>query len=214
MEAMKAGDPAPRVDLPEDPGEIVSALLHAAVYVKQRLNEFLLRFDLSEGRYAVLTELNQAGASGLSQADLADRLLQSESNVSALIDRLHRDALVDRRWSDTDRRKRVLLLTPSGTELIQRVDSAYRRWADSLLSSLNLQDRRVLYRGLKRLPGNHVEESSKPDSPGAPHGPHSSSELWANHTVIIGRDPSSPRVALEKMLSTLGLVGRFAEDME
>jgi DNA-binding MarR family transcriptional regulator len=214
MEAMKAGEPPVGADSSDDPGEIISVLLHAAVYVRQRLGEFLLRFDLSEGRYAILMELDQVGAAGLSQADLAERLLQSESNVSSLIDRLHRDALVDRRWSDTDRRKRVLLLTAQGGDLIQKVEAAHQRWAEMMLGDLSSQDRKALYQSLKRLPSNVSSPPLAHAKVGVPKGPHVPEELWSNHTVIIGRDPNSPRVALEKMLSALGLVGRFAEDAE
>ena len=214
MEVFKDGDARLGVDSMDAPGEIVSALLHAAGFVRHRLGEFLEGYELTEGRYAVLSALEHAGAKGLSQSELAEQMLQSESNVSSLIDRLHRDGLVDRRWSDTDRRKRVLLLTADGSQLVRHVEGARRRWAESLLADLAPHDRRSLAQGLKHLPGQaelHVPESISgeiaelpTDADGVPH--------WPDHSVIANRDPNSPHFALERMLSTLGLAGRFAED--
>jgi hypothetical protein len=106
------------------------------------------------------------------------------------------------------------LLTTEGRELIQKVESARRRWADSLLGNLSSQDRRMLRQGLKRFPGNTVNELVKQSEPRTSEGVELSQDLWPDHSVVIGHDPSSPRVALEKMLSTLGLVGRFDEGME
>jgi len=209
MEIFKTGDALTNVDPFDAPGEIVSALLHAAGFVRQKLGEFLEHYELSEGRYSVLSTLDHAGAKGLSQSEVAEQMLQSESNVSSLIDRLHREGLVDRQWSDTDRRKRVLLLTADGKQLVRHVEGARRRWAESLLVDLPPQDRRSLALGLMHLPGQpeaHV--------PATPRIPEISADadgvpLWP---AIANRDPNSPHFALERMLSTLGLAGRFGED--
>lgn len=206
MEVIKAGDAQTGTDSIVDPGEIVTALLQAAGYVRHRLNEFLERFELTEGRHAVLLALDH-NAKGLSQSEVAEKMMQSESNISSLIERLHREGFVDRRWSDTDRRKRVLLLTDKGQRLIQKVGAARRRWAESLLVGLTSHSRGTMLRGLKVIPvqGDIRPESASPlENTGGP--------VWPSHSVLTGRDPSSPQFALERMLSTLGLAGRFAED--
>lgn len=211
MEAKDLGNPRFAVQSTEA-SDLVSGLLQAAAYVKQRLNEFLARYELTEGRYFVLTELERAGRRGLSQAELADRLLQSESNISSLIERLHRDGLVNRNWSEADRRKRVLQLTDLGRDIIQQIESARRNWAETLLANLSGPDRKELWLSLMRLPGNLGKTPTRDVAPPA-EAPKVSAELWTNRAVVIGLDPGSPHVALERMLSTLGLAGRFAEDM-
>lgn len=199
-----------------DPLEIITSLLHAAVFVRSRMAEFLERFELTEGRFSVLSALDQAGSQGLSQSEAADQLMQSESNVSSLIERLHRDGLVDRQWSSTDRRKRVLLLTESGQQLIERVKAAMRRWAESLMSDVAQEHRTGLYEGLKTLPVRQVRNSGRRHVEPAGlviHDGESGAEPgWPGQPAIKGRAADSPHLALEQMLSTLGLVGRFAED--
>ena len=196
----------------DDPSEIIATLLHSAGFVRLRLAEFLERFDLTEGRHAVLAALEHAGERGLSQSEVADLLMQSESNVSSLIERLHRDGLVDRRWSDTDRRKRVLLLTAAGQTLIQRVEGARRRWAESLLSDLAPRERQALAQGLTRLPGGSRQIMALRTSAVAPAiGGIRGETPLPIHPEIPGRDPKSPHFALERMLLTLGVASRGNE---
>lgn len=194
-------------DLPNANGDLMITLLHAASLVRQRLSEFLERFDLNEGRYLALDALSRAGARGLSQSDVADYLVQSESNVSSLIDRLHRDSLVDRTWSVTDRRKRVLLLTEAGQQLIDRVNAARQRWEESLLARISITHRQQMLYGLKLL-----SEQQGATGTSLPVGGEIPERVeWPGHNTVNRRDPNSPHFALEQMLSTLGLAGRFAE---
>jgi len=203
MEVVKSGDSRSGVDLHDSPGEIIVALLTAAGTIRLRLGEFLERFGLTEGRHSVLAALEHAGEKGLSQTEVAEKLMQSESNVSSLIDRLHREGLVDRRWSDTDRRKRVLMLTLRGRQLIQQVESARQRWAESLFSSISATDRRALGHGMRQLLHR----------PRLSHLSGASTPVSKRDAAVLDSccDPNSPHSALERMLSTLGLAGRFAE---
>jgi DNA-binding MarR family transcriptional regulator len=187
--------------------DLVTTLLHAANFVRQCLGEFLERFELTEGRYLTLEALSRAGARGLSQSDVADYLVQSESNVSSLIDRLQRDGLVDRSWSVTDRRKRVLLLTEAGQQLIDRVGVARARWEESLLSKVGPQERSSLLEGL-RLIGKQTVPTAMPRPPVSNVTERVD---WPGNHSVKRCDPASPHFALEQMLSTLGLAGRFGE---
>src|SRR5579871_619128 len=108
----------------DDAGEIIRYLLKAAAQLRGQFAEFLEQFEMTEGKYAVLAALDHAGSIGLSQAAVADQLMQSESNISSLIERLNHEGLVSRHWSDTDRRKRVLLLTSAGQEVIDQIEMA------------------------------------------------------------------------------------------
>ncbi len=205
MDVIK-GDTRTGTDSFSRPGEIVSELLHAAMFVRLRLGEFLEHYELTEGRYSVLTVLDAAGASGLSQSEVADRLMQSESNVSTLVERLQRDRLVSRRWSDTDRRKRVLLLTADGQQLFDRVEMARHRWAESLLSNISPDVRLGLSSGLRQLSAKTVESTNT-----AKHVEPAASDIAGGETVW-PIHPNSPHFALEQMLSTLGISGRPVGD--
>lgn len=199
-----------------EPSELITELLHVAGYLRLRQAEFLERFDLTEGRFAVLSALYIAGDQGLSQADVADHLMQSESNVSSLIDRLQGQQLVDRRWSSTDRRKRIVLLTEAGQALVQKVETARRSWAQRLFEGLNVRDCSILSEQLRRLPGGQGAHIVKlPEAPTIPIESQATPEpAWQALKVHGGEDASSPQVALEQMLVTLGLARRFAGEAQ
>ena len=202
-------------DVVDDPAEIVALLLHAATYVRIRFGEFLAEFGLTEGRYAVLAALRAAGTEGLSQSDVAEKLMHSESNVSSLVDRLHHDGLIDRRWSDTDRRKRVLILSGAGLELMDRIEAARRIWSSRIMKSASVHDRAVLIDMLRGLGGDQNQPPVRrtgqtslgriAETPGIV-------PPWQSHPAQIPGDPSSPHFALERMLSSLGLLSRRSSE--
>lgn len=210
MDVIKADD-GQNEDFVDDSGVIISTLLHAASFVRSKFGEFLQHYEMTEGRFAVLATLHSAGLQGLSQSEVADQLHQSESNISSLIERLHRDRLVDRRWSDTDRRKRVLLLTAEGTRRFLLVETGRRRWARSLLANIDRQGRKALTDGLSELDSHLNKPASDTVSIKIPVHPTPPAMVWSGRNAFAEPAPASPQFALEQMLSTLGLANRFSE---
>lgn len=178
---------------------LLGALLEVVDGMRVRLSEFLARYDLSEGRFSILGTLRNQGGEGMSQADLADSLGQSESNISSHIDRLQRDGLVDRTWSPHDRRKRVLLLTPGGQVFADEVIEAHRVWAESVAGILTARERTALVSALQRLAGPLV--------------PRATLRLL-NPPRDAQRPSSPPQLALQQMLSDLGLARRIAGEQQ
>jgi len=72
----------------------------------------LSHFGLTPAQFDVLSHL--ATSPGLSQTELAERLIVTKGNVGGLIDRLERDGLVERRANPGDRRSNQLYLTDAG----------------------------------------------------------------------------------------------------
>ena len=83
---------------------------------------------------------------------LAETLSCDASNVTGLVDRLESRGLVQRRPSDTDRRVKVLALTPAGarlrTQLLDRMTAP-----PETLGRLSAEEQRALVRILRRLLG-------------------------------------------------------------
>jgi DNA-binding MarR family transcriptional regulator len=81
---------------------------------------------------------------------LAETLACDASNITGLVDRLESRGLVRRRPSETDRRVKVLDLTPTGsrlrTLLIDRMESP-----PATLGRLSVREQRALVRILTRL---------------------------------------------------------------
>jgi DNA-binding MarR family transcriptional regulator len=70
---------------------------------------------------------------------LKDRMLDKQSDVSRLVDRLVLKGLVLRQVCEKDRRKMDVLISESGLELLERMEPNVRRM-DQLTSTLTDQD--------------------------------------------------------------------------
>ena len=73
-------------------------------------------FDITIARFDLLAQLDRADPTdrGLTMGELSRRLMVTNGNVTALIDRLVGEKLVVRRADPDDRRAQIIELTPNG----------------------------------------------------------------------------------------------------
>lgn len=88
-----------------------------------RLDARIAEFGLTEARWLALLALSRGG-DGLTQKDLANRLLIEGPTLVRTLDWLERQGLVERRESTLDRRAKTLHLTAQATPLIHRIEAA------------------------------------------------------------------------------------------
>ncbi|MEK6262453.1 MAG: MarR family transcriptional regulator [Planctomycetota bacterium] len=203
-------------DSVDEASATLDRLLRAAAHIRLLLGEFLEQFELTEVRYSVLVALKIASLTGLSQSELAERLLQSESNISTLVERMQQEGLVNRLRSDADRRKRVLLLSRSGQRLLDRVEVGKRSWATRLLRAVPADDRSTLGLLMRQLVDGFdggISVKSAPTAASLAEATCSHDDLvWTECHSGDGEEPNSPHLALRQMLSALGLNNQLAED--
>lgn len=181
---------------------LIDGLLRVSLIVRLRFNEWLARFELTDGRHAVLSVLCRAGEAGCSQAELAISLAQSESNISTLIERMQRDGLVNRTRSEFDRRKRVLQITTAGSSILAAVDAQRTAWSARLFHGIDLDDQAALLSLLQQL-GTGLERNLPESSYPALSVVSQSSGGIDPHSDLAS-DPQSPQFALRQMLKSLG----------
>jgi MarR family transcriptional regulator, negative regulator of the multidrug operon emrRAB len=200
----------------DEASETLDRLLRAASHIRLRLGEFLEQFALTEVRYSVLAALRIASRTGLSQSELAERMLQSESNISTLTERMQHEGLVDRLRSHADRRKRVLLLSARGTQLLDRVDIAKRIWAAQLLRAVPAEDRSALGVLMGLLVAIFTGSTGGKPAVSAPDLADAAcsrdGRVWTECHGGEGAGMNSPHLALRQMLSALGLTNQLAGD--
>jgi MarR family 2-MHQ and catechol resistance regulon transcriptional repressor len=76
-------------------------------------------------------------------------------SISVAVDRLFQKGLVTRIDSETDRRVRVVDLTPEGRKLIKRIFNAHAEQLEKLAQVLSASERAQLVELLKKL-GKHA----------------------------------------------------------
>jgi len=108
--------------------------------------DLLRQWELSVAQFDVLVQIG--GREGLTQQELADRLLVTKGNVSQIIARMVRDGLVQRRQEGRTRR---LFVTDAGRSLYARVVPAQEAMIAARFAALADDELLALARGLRRL---------------------------------------------------------------
>lgn len=148
--------------------DLMIAVLRLAEAWRSRLTADFAQFRLNDARFAVLQAVEDAGDAGCSQTELARRLRNSESNISTLLNRMVSDNLVERRRSQTDRRKSLIRLSPNGAARLARARDQYRRAADDLLAGWPPSQCRKLIHQLTQLRDMLDAERDEPYFRGSP----------------------------------------------
>jgi MarR family 2-MHQ and catechol resistance regulon transcriptional repressor len=117
-------------------------LMRAAAAVTRRIHGHLAEDDLVPSQFGVLEALLHRGPQ--CQRELAERVLCSPNNMTALVDRLEERGLVVRRADEADRRMKRVHLTGAGTQLVRRAFARHAKVLEEDLSVLDAQEQEAL----------------------------------------------------------------------
>jgi DNA-binding MarR family transcriptional regulator len=126
-------------------------LVRTAECLKALVQAPTVQAGLNESRYNVLDTLRRKDSGACTQTELATNLLQSESNLSTLLDRMKRDGLITRVRSESDRRMTLIGLSSAGGEALIRADQARARAAAPVLQILDDRCEAALHTALELL---------------------------------------------------------------
>ncbi len=124
-------------------------------YTARRLNyDFfseLKRYGITEPQYNVLRILRGfRNELSLTVGFIKERMLDRDSDVSRLVDRLQARGLVTSKHSTADRRQRSVEITPMGMELLDSI-LVWEKHIDTLLSNLSANEVIELNRLLDKI---------------------------------------------------------------
>lgn len=98
-------------------------LLYTSNWLGNTQNEFFKSFDLTSSQYNILRILRGQGNNAISGADIKSRMLERNSDISRLLDRLLKKKLVTKKRCPADKRATDIMITPSGMALLHQIDS-------------------------------------------------------------------------------------------
>ncbi|MGW3603378.1 MarR family winged helix-turn-helix transcriptional regulator [Micromonospora sp. NPDC005161] len=113
--------------------------------------------------------LAQARTGDLTQRQIGERCGVDKTTMVVTLDQLERAGLAERRPAPTDRRARLVSVTPAGEQILERAQEVVRRIQDELLATLPQQDRETFLRALTALVSGPLASSS-PYAPGGRSG--------------------------------------------
>lgn len=102
-------------------------------------------------QFDLLAVLDRAEGGELVMGELSRRLMVTNGNVTALVDRLVRDGLLERRVSPTDRRALMVRMTPRGRDLFEAVAPKHAMWLQDLMGTMRRERVESLYSHLADL---------------------------------------------------------------
>lgn len=119
--------------------------------VRGRLRD---RFDTTLPRFDVLAQLDAVSResnSPLTMGELSRRLMVSNGNLTALVERLVQEGAVNRDTSPDDRRTQIVSLTAAGKRSLDMMTPEHQQWIAALFSGLSPADRKTLFELLGKL---------------------------------------------------------------
>ena len=116
---------SPHTPLPLEEDVFVS-FQRAADWLLQGVERLLKPHGLSPAQYNVLRILRGAGPEGLSCREVAERMVTRDPDMTRLLDRLEKQALISRERRKDDRRVVTTRITPHGLDLLKRLDQPMR----------------------------------------------------------------------------------------
>ena len=126
-------------------------LLSCETVIEQQLRSlFRTEFAVTLPQFDVLSELERAGKK-MTMSELSKELMVSNGNVTGVIDRLERNALVSRTRAEHDRRIQYIQLTTKGRKQFSKMAKDHERWLDDLLSGMSVNDLTSLQRLLLKM---------------------------------------------------------------
>jgi DNA-binding MarR family transcriptional regulator len=124
-------------------------LVRTMTRMERRLEQALEVHGLSIPQFDILATLGFE--EGITQQELAERLLVTKGNVCGMIDRMEASGWVERRPDREDRRAKRLFLTRDGRALLAQALPRQQALARRILGALTPAELQALYQLLDRI---------------------------------------------------------------
>ncbi len=134
-------------------------LLFTSNWLSNQVKDFLKPHQITFQQYNVLRILNGQFPKKVSIQDIKDRMIDKMPDVSRIVERLRKQALIEREVSENDRRVVKLTINEKGRELLA-VLSHYYDEMDAILANLDNQEIEILNQLLDKARGNYLEKKT------------------------------------------------------
>jgi DNA-binding MarR family transcriptional regulator len=105
-------------------------ILYTAWWLKTLMSKELKEYGLTHEQYNVLRILNGKHPVQICVKEIACRMIEKNSNVPRIIDRLEIKKLAKRFTSEADKRETVIVLTPAGINILNHTTERINKLMD------------------------------------------------------------------------------------
>ncbi len=125
-------------------------LVRTSAQLQHALHLQLKPYGITETQYNSLRILRGAGSSGLTCAEIAERLVSQDPDITRLVERLQRQGLVRRERGEKDRRVVLTKITAAGLDRLKEIDPVVNTTVNALLSHLSSSQLKTMIDLLER----------------------------------------------------------------
>ena len=124
--------------------EVLLNIARTAAVLGHRMEQHFRQFGVTATQYNVLRIVAGAGPNGISQCDIAGRLVAETPDVPRLLKRTETAGLIRRNPSTEDRRVVRVHLTASGSRLLQQIAMQVEAMTADFFPNLTKKELRTL----------------------------------------------------------------------
>jgi len=132
-------------------------LFIASNYLHSKLEIVCNNFKITLAQFNVLRILKGAHPNGYPRGEIIRRMVEPSPDVTRLIDRLIREGLVERFYSDNDRRLSLARITKKGIALLTRINPEVDKFLLEYSSVLTKSEKEILTNLLEKLYAKEVK---------------------------------------------------------
>lgn len=126
-------------------------VLFTGYWLNNGINKALKPLGLTEPQFNTLSLLFKSGVNPMNISEIQRGMIQKESNVSRIIDKLHKKGWVLRKTCDYNRRKADVKITKEGKKIFMEASHLVRDFHEPLNKKLNESEYNQLSEILDKL---------------------------------------------------------------
>lgn len=138
-------------------------LMHDVSRLRRKVFDEVMKPEgITRSQWWVMANLSRHD--GMSQTELAERLDIGRAALGGLVERLELQGLVQRGASASDKRAKLVYLTPAGREMIERMRIKSDQMSEAILEGLDVAQRHQLADMLDLVKRNLLNFQTSPTS--------------------------------------------------
>ena len=126
-------------------------IVFTGLWLTDKINSFLKNHDLSEQQYNVLRILKGQKGNPINLLDVQERMIQSNSNSTRLVEKLRIKGFVNRIVCEENRRKVEISITAKGLEKLSEIENDMKAIQNHPFQNLKIEEMNLLADLLDKL---------------------------------------------------------------
>ncbi|MEJ5263302.1 MAG: MarR family transcriptional regulator [Ignavibacterium sp.] len=138
--------------------EVILNIFVTSYFLRSKHDEVFQRYGLTMPQYNVLRILKGNYPEGYSRCEIISRMVEPAPDVTRIVDRLVKEKLAERYYSEKDKRLSLTRITEKGIELLNKIKPDIDELNSLISSKLTNTEKKKLSDMLEKIYGDYVEE--------------------------------------------------------